>query len=81
MVSVSRSMFCVATLLSLSACGESYAERDARYQVAKKECAEKGVKEAFAMPGPFSREKEVVSAKVALACLSERGFDVDLKRP
>ena len=70
-----------ACAMALSACGESYAERDARYQTAKRECAEKGVKEAFAMPGQFSREKEAVSAKVALSCLSERGFDVELKRP
>ena len=79
---VRRLVFLVAISLLVSACGasESSEARQARWDLAKKECSEMAAKAAIpSRSGSFGRAEEAVAVKALKECMSSRGFEVDLR--
>ena len=71
----------IAFALFLSGCSaessESYEARDARYQVAKKDCSMVGAKTA--LPGGGQAGSGADAVKAIEDCMSSKGFDVKMK--
>ena len=77
-----KTIYVAVLVLCLSGCGssESYEEKDARYQVAKKECSLSAAKAVINESSPpFDRSREILVMKLVQKCLSSKGFDVEIK--
>jgi hypothetical protein len=74
-------LIAILPLASAVGCSESpaeYAARDARYQVAKKECADAASKRALS-GSRFTQAKADKALAETVSCLRSRGFDVSAR--
>ena len=65
-----------AIIVATALFGESNEERDARYQVARKECIERGARAGVAASGQFGGAIEAVTLSVVKKCLADKGFEL-----